>query len=371
LAEGFDEKTLWTLTRDYLYDHIDLPAEELYDVCTAWVFASWTPELWTVVPYLFFSGPVASGKTRALEVLQKICHRGVLGSNVSNASLYRGVEQYHPTVFLDETEIYSREHKAEVIGLLNSGYRRGQYAWRCSENNPDEVKFYDVFGFKALAGTEQLRDTLESRSIIIKMMKNVRDVNFLVDEARALEIRNALLVYRLLKLSDISDISDVNSGGVPPQLKFGNGRVIELFHCMYSVANEGQENILEYARKTYENRLNVEETSVEAEVLECIVKIAPYVENSFIETKEVAKKFNEERNEKERWKTRSIGRLIRRLGLDPKRGTGGKRGWIWDQKRIDYLCKRYRVDPTPPKTTSLTSLNDVYSEYRKSMLGSE
>lgn len=345
---------LWRQTRQYIIDHLDLPEKPLYDVLTSWIFATWTPERWTVVPYLFFYGPVASGKTRALEVLQKICYRGILGSNVSSAALFRGVEKWHPTVFLDETEIYSREHRAEIIGLLNSGYRRGQYAWRVkSTDHGQELELFDVFGFKALAGTEGLRDTLESRSIVVNMMKNVRPVNFLVDEENALELRNKLLTWRLQTLSDISDVSDVFPD-IPPPLKFADGRLVELFFSLYKTANEGQENIVEYARKVYEKRLEIEETSLEAEVLRCIVDYGSEVENQFIETKAIANLFNESREEREKWKTTSVGRLIRRLGLDTKRGSGGKRGWKWDTKRIDYLKKRYGVEGTL-ETTSLTS----------------
>lgn len=360
LADNLNEHELWNDTYQFIYDHLDLPEEPLYDVLTAWTWATWIPEIWEVVPYLFFHGPVASGKTRALEVLRAVSYRGVIGSNISGAALFRSAELWHPTLFLDETEIYGKEHKAEIIGLLNSGYRRGQYAIRVKNTEQGtELDLFDVFGFKALAGTESLRDTLESRSIIVNMMKNVRPIKFLIDKQRALEIRNKLLVWRLLKISDISDISDSEIEGIPSALRFADGRIIELFFCLYQIANEGKENILEYAKKTYEKRLDIEETSLEAEVLQYIVDLEPEVENQFIETKAVANKFNEGRSDKEKWKTRSIGYLIRRLGFEPKRGTGGVRGWKWDSKRIEYLKKRYRIGGGTPNSLSLTSLTSL------------
>jgi len=333
---------------------LDLPEKELYDILTAWVFCTWITEIWTVVPYLFFFGFVASGKTRALEVLQRISYRGVMGSNISSASLYRGVSKWHPTIFLDETEIYSKEHRAEIIGLLNSGYRRGQYAIRCSESNPDELQLFDVFGFKALAGTQSLRDTLESRSIIINMMKNVRKVNFLVDEETAQEIRNELLIWRFKKLHDVHDVHDVHPEGVPEALKFADGRIIELFYCLYNVANEGKENVLSYAKKAYERRVSTEESSIEAEIIQNIVDYVPFMERNWIPTKEITERFNSSRNDNEKWKSTSVGRYIKPLGLDDKRYESG-RGWIYNHYIIARYCKRYNITEPPLGGTSGTS----------------
>jgi hypothetical protein len=80
---------LWKDIRSFINDHLFLPSKELYDVLTAWVLATWLQELWTVVPYIFFYGPIASGKTRGLETLRSISFRGILASNISPAALFR------------------------------------------------------------------------------------------------------------------------------------------------------------------------------------------------------------------------------------------------------------------------------------------
>lgn len=182
-----EESVLWTEVSQFVYDHLDVVEPELYDVLTAWIFATYIPEIWRVVPYVFFYGPVATGKTRGLEVLKALSYRGFLGSNMTSAALFRSCDMWHPTVCLDETEIYSTADHIEVVGLLNAGYRRGQYALRVKNTEHGmELKAFDVFGFKALSGTEGLAKTLESRSIKIRMIKNTRPIRFLID-ARARE----------------------------------------------------------------------------------------------------------------------------------------------------------------------------------------
>jgi len=48
---------LWNDVRSFIYDHLDLPDDRLYDVMMAWTMATWIPEAWAVIPYLFFHGP--------------------------------------------------------------------------------------------------------------------------------------------------------------------------------------------------------------------------------------------------------------------------------------------------------------------------
>jgi len=285
---------------------------------------------------------------------------------VSAAALYRGIEKFHPTTFLDETEIYSVAEKSEIIGLLNSGYRKGQYAWRVKNTEQGaEIEFFDVFGFKALAGTEKMKDTLESRSIVIRMMKNRRAIPLHIDEKEALDLRNKLLNWRFRKLSDICDISDISDIFLEHSpIGSSNQRIDELFECLFLVANKGKENILKYAQKLDAEWQSREETSIEAEILGFMLECECSVENNVLLTKTIADKFNADRNDREKWKTRSIGRLISRLGFLQKRIAGtGKRGWFWDKERIEYLKQRYGISSEITSQTSQMSQTSQTPEW--------
>lgn len=172
------EEALFERIKNFFIEHLDVANELMYDVYAAFVLASWLPENFTVVPYLFFLGPLASGKTRALECFHRLCYRSIMATSMSAASLFRALEAWHPTILLDETEVYNRKEMVEVLAILNSGYRRGQYAIRIEkvQNNVPQIAVFDTFGFKILAGTQELADTLQSRCIITKMSKAVRPV---------------------------------------------------------------------------------------------------------------------------------------------------------------------------------------------------
>jgi len=343
---SLEESDLWKEIAEFICDHIDVVEPELYDVLTAWIFASYLRELWTVVPYIFFYGPVATGKTRGLETMQALAYRGILGSNVSTAALFRGCDLWHPTVFLDETEIYGQKERIEVIGLLNAGYRRGQYVWRVRHTDQgSDLETFDVFGLKGLSGTEGLAKTLESRSIKIRMIKNTRPVRFLVDVEKAEELRGKLLMWRFLKLREGCERCEPFLG-VSPHLKFANGRLAELFQPLLTVANDGHENIVKYAKKVYEIRQSEEETGVEAMILNALIEAQDKVEEKVILTKDIRNTLNEDIPQKERFKTTTVGKIMHRLGFLPKHTRRGN-GWVWNDSRVSLLKSRYLPEATP------------------------
>ena len=347
-------KSLWKETRSFIYEHLFLPEEALYDVATAWVTSTWIREVWSVVPYLFFYGPVASGKTRGLETLQRISYRGILASNISAAAIYRVNHEWHPTLFLDETEIYSKENKAEIIGLLNSGYRKGQYTVRCKPtDHGQELEVLDVFGFKALAGTKGLANALESRSIMIRMLKRRRATKRFIDEKWATELRGKLLMLRLNTLGahafgDLSDLCDYFTKGVP-QLNVSDGRLEELFSCLLAVSNDGRESIAAYAHELEEIRHFEEKASDEAEIVEILSENEAIMnEKSIALTKDIAEIFNQNRPEREKYKTSSIGWIIRELGFNKVHTKTGK-GWLINKDRLKYWQQIYQIDEASPE----------------------
>jgi len=347
----------------FIMRHVDLFDERLYDVVTAWVFVSWLPEAFNAVPYLWIIGPKSSGKTRLLEVLQHLCYRAMLAAHISDAALFRAIEAYHPTLLLDEaSEIYTRDNQSSIQNLLNSGYRRGQYVVRVGgiESGEPKLELFDVYGPKAMAGLGGFKETLESRSILIPMEKNTRSVEFTLDKGEAKRLRSRLLMWRFRRLCDLSEVSEISEGqqGVAPKgLEFCDGRFAELYSPLVTVANDGEASILTYARDAFEASMDEERTSIEAQILTAILETKPYLETGKFSTTTVTEKFNEGRSEREKWVSRSVGRMLKRLGFKPKRMTGGASGWVWEEDRIKRLVKRYGLPLVETSLNSLTSLN--------------
>jgi len=238
ITSTVDYKTLWKDVSGFIHEHNDLPDDRLEDVLTAWVFATWIPELSDIATYINALGSRNSGKTRLLETLKLLSFRGIKSGDCSDASVPRIIEAYHPTIFFDETERYNSKD-SNMQSTLNAGYKRGDFAIRVQDPKENTLAFFDTFGFKALAGTEPMRGTLESRCIMINMQKNSRPVAFKMDNVKAREIRSRLLWWRFKQLEKHEGLEGSEGvEGVPEELSFSDGRFCELYTPLVKVTKE-------------------------------------------------------------------------------------------------------------------------------------
>lgn len=343
------EQALWEDVRKYLYDHIDIA--EGYDTLTAWLLASWIPEKWHAVPYLFFYGPPASGKTWALEVLASIGFRPFMSASATLASIFRVIDQWHPTMFLDETEVYMKKDRDDVLNLLNAGYRKDFPAVRVEETDKGLVpRVFDVFGFKALAGTREFMQTLKSRCVILTMNKAIRKISTRIDPERAMSLRRKLLLYRFRKLSE------KDSPEAPDVL---TGRLKELFDPLIVVAPPSAKiNIIAQAKKIEEERTEEEQASAEAIVFKAVLKIYRQTQEQKIAIEKIVQVANENHPLEEVLSSVAIGRTCSKLGFK-RTLSNSRRAIFWNKDVAERLIRRYGQPDEKQGTDGLTLLTGV------------
>jgi hypothetical protein len=362
---------LWEDVKGFVYQHVDFPNPCLYDVATAWIFATWIREAFNLAPYFRLYGTRNVGKTRCLEVFQHLCYRAVLTPSASESALYRLIQDYSVTLLLDESEIYGNELKQAVQNVLNAGYRRGQQVLRC-ESAPDgsiSVTGFNTFGHKAMASTEPLKTTLESRCVPVVMLRANRPLNFSVNTPEAKDLRCRLLMWRFRRLADLQASEDSeDSEGVKADMGGGGGllhqikdsRVVEIFTPLLTLADseEAKQNIAKYALTVYEENIEEDATSYEAQILTAIIETQTTLEAGKFSVNQVAEVFNLDKPDSEKWRPHSIGRVIKKLGFTQKRMAGGRSGYIWDRDLVNRLSERYDLPPLQVAfTASLSSLS--------------
>jgi hypothetical protein len=149
---------------------------------TLWVAHSWTIEAARATPYLYVtSAEPECGKTRLLEVLHELVLKPLSAVNITDAALFRAIDQREPTLFLDEVDaVFSPRaaktgSKDDQRAILNAGYRRGQQVLRMGGGRNTTLESFEVFGAKALAGLGTLPPTLASRCIRIELTRRRPD----------------------------------------------------------------------------------------------------------------------------------------------------------------------------------------------------
>jgi hypothetical protein len=97
--------------------------------------------------------------------------------NISDAALFRAIEDLSPTLLLDEADaVFKAREREELRGLLNAGYRRGAVAYRMGGKNRSELQLFKVFSAKVFIGIgDFLPDTLIDRSIPIRLERRTRE----------------------------------------------------------------------------------------------------------------------------------------------------------------------------------------------------
>jgi hypothetical protein len=154
-----------------------------------WVAATFCFEAFDAMAYLCVTSPTPRcGKTRLLEVLALLVSNSERTANISEAALFRIIEENSPTLLLDEAEtLKGKGERAEYLrGLLNAGNRRDATVTRCVGQN-HTVQRFSVYCPKIIAGIGSIPHTIRDRSILIEMQRrknSERVARFLFRKAR-------------------------------------------------------------------------------------------------------------------------------------------------------------------------------------------
>ena len=143
-------------------------------VPSLWVMMTWVHEAAAVhSPILLAWSPHPdSGKTTLAGLISFLSWRGLASVNISSAVLFRLVDQWKPTLIVDEADTAFAENN-DLRGVINSGWTRGQQVFRC---DPDthEPRGYATFAPKMVAMKgKSLPDTTLTRCIALTLKRKM------------------------------------------------------------------------------------------------------------------------------------------------------------------------------------------------------
>lgn len=169
------ERTYWFLKRFLVFGSDWQPV-----VIAVWIAHTHVFEAFDFTPYLNInSAEKRSGKSRLLDCLRLLVREPWCVAQPSEAVLYRKISQHRPTVLFDEADtVFSGgrgDDKREPLrALLNTGFTRGAKVPRCVGPN-HELREFEVFCPKAIAGIGSLPSTVADRSIPIVLVRRSKD----------------------------------------------------------------------------------------------------------------------------------------------------------------------------------------------------
>jgi putative DNA primase/helicase len=158
--------------------HIVLP-EGAGVALALWVLHAWTFDAGDISPYLLLVSPEKRcGKTSVLILLSYLTPKAELASNISPSAVYRYVQDVRPTLLIDEADSFLKENE-EMRGILNSGHTKvaANVLRNVERNGEHKTKRFSCWAPKAIAGIKALADTLEDRSIVVRLQRKTKAAN--------------------------------------------------------------------------------------------------------------------------------------------------------------------------------------------------
>jgi len=179
-SEPVDGAELLSSIRDALKRFVAF-ADNGAETCALWVLAAWSVEAFFTLPFLAITSPEKRcGKTTLVEALSRLVPRSLKASNITPAALFRSIEKYRCSLLIDEADTFlDRRSKAsgsdELRGILNAGHSRASALVIRTVGEDHEPVPFNVFGPKVIACIGDLPDTIEDRSITVRMSRRRRE----------------------------------------------------------------------------------------------------------------------------------------------------------------------------------------------------
>lgn len=130
---------------------------------------------------------------------------------------------------------------------------------------------------------------------------------------------------------DASTASDASDAYLERQTS--DNRLIEIFAPLMKVTDRmpQQEKIIEAFLTIAKVRETEEQLSLEASIIEAISRSKEKLDNGKVSVSIITDVFNADRPEKEKWRSDSVGRQVKKLGFESCRTSDGKRGIFWNE----------------------------------------
>ena len=207
------------LRRAHLTAGLAWAAEQDDDVVAVvlWIVHTYLVGVLENTPRLALLSPErGSGKTRCMEILDLLVARAVMTINSTVAYIFRSIDHPDgaPTLLFDEIDTIFGPRAAgneELRGLINGGYRRGAVIGRCVTRGTEvTTEEFSSFAPVALAGLNELPDTIMSRSIVMRMRprapyEDIEAFRQRQQQAAGQALRNDVSVWARSIASDLQD----------------------------------------------------------------------------------------------------------------------------------------------------------------------
>jgi hypothetical protein len=373
-------------------------------IISYYVLLTWLYDMFEAIPYLRATGEPGSGKSELMQRVGLVCYRRISANGAgTTSSLFRMIEKYQGTVFLDEMDLQKSDASADMVKLVNLGAMKGNPIIRCEEVLVDGVKqiqerMFQTYCPKLIAMQREFYDrAVATRCITFRVQP--RETYELVNagiplnqtaemKSQATALRNLLVRWRLEKWVPIMEVDPrFYDMDISARLNQVTGALLSIAQDDPSLQNE----IRGFLREYYAELVQERSMTIAARLVEAIWTIMKFQDTDaylkeLIETEadgskkilvgDVAKMADElinamnggedaaseSKGRDDKLSPHKTGKLLRSELQLRISGRTNKGFYVyWDEEHMKALAKRFGInlDEIGPRKTSQAPMPDA------------
>jgi hypothetical protein len=391
-------KEIFGSIKDILKKYIDT-GEDNYDLIALWIIGTYTHEVFSSFPYLFFNAMKGSGKSRTIKLITCLSENGKLVMDLTDAVLFRTANG--STLGIDEFENVSSKDKQTLRTLLNAAYKKGVKVARMkkikmkNELGLQEEKLgveeFEVYAPIVMANISGMDSVLEDRCITIiherstderinRLLEDFDNDTQILDTKGRLSVQLVKLVQLVQSKNIIRDWNDfvgIKSNPETTQTTSTTqitqdklsifekiyssnikGRHLELFFPLFILASIMGDDLFDKIIETAKNIVSIKKNDDLAESRD--VAFIEFISRqeitlTFVSVKDLTIQFREYMQEEDEQyqtiTTRWVGRALKRLNLViEKRRLGQGIQVILNIAKAKEKMGLFRTNNTPNNT---------------------
>lgn len=198
-----------------IHSYVDLHDDRMEAALATWIACTWLKEHWKVCPHVLVYGETTLGKTRVLEIIQKLSYRGMVNDEPTPSVIFHLAEWERPTLTTNEAQDLPEELFDALMRMWRHAFD-GSTIRRMSDDRT-HVENFHIKTFMAVSSRDRSFVTdVENRAAFTIIMKPksrpLEDNDYLdIIEDELRDIRGALFSLRLKFLTGSLDINNFKS----------------------------------------------------------------------------------------------------------------------------------------------------------------
>jgi len=370
ISDGFIPQGVYETIKGVLKEYIEFQNDAIYGLVTAWTIGTYFHRCFNAFPFLYFYGKKQTGKSRALDILERLSFHAFKNKGVSIPALADTIDGQRGTFLMDQAEILSQKNNIELLGILADSYTIGGGKRRIVNitNKSRNILEFETYGPKAFASIKEIDTDLKDRCIEIDMLRAEREYPY--PEAFLPiwgEIRDQLYRLLLTRWKDIRAIYQNAGQGVIQ-------RVRELWRPLDTVlifeeVPDGERQAIRdfFLEAMVEGQAGL--TELEETLINALLDLLAHNNEGTFTATEIVERMNVPETEKfkrdsqRKW----TGRTLKKLSLYaiklPKKDNR-QHQYLFTRDRIQNIIHRYEVNGN----NGNNGKNDDYQASTKSHL---